>query len=68
MAICASCGEDRELCGSLRENGVQQPRLCTACLIKSMRTNDDIVNPLYWMAQLYEAKDMKSIEAIKAVN
>jgi len=49
-------------------NGVQQPRLCTACLIKSMRTNDDIVNPLYWMAQLYEAKDMKSIEAIKAGN
>ena len=66
IATCAACGEKKELCGSCRCDGVQQPRVCKDCLVKSMTTGDYGINDLYWLAQLGELGDTESIGALKA--
>ena len=63
-ATCAACGEKRELCGSCRIDGIQQPRVCKDCLILGMNTGDYGVNDLYWLAQLHEMDDTESIKAL----
>lgn len=40
IAICAKCGEQKELCDSVRVEGIKQPRLCKKCLIDRMETGD----------------------------
>ena len=67
-ATCASCGKMKELCGSVRMEGVQQPRVCKDCLIRSMDTGDYGVNDVYWLVQLHELNDKESIEALKRAN
>lgn len=62
--ICAVCGEEKELCRSVRENGIQQPRMCKECYIDYMRTNQDKVNDIYWIAQLKQAGDDESIKRL----
>lgn len=64
-ATCAACGEKKELCGSARVDGVQQPRICKDCLLSGMSTGDYGINNLLWIKQLVELGDSKSIEAIK---
>ena len=66
IATCAACGEKKELCGSCRIDGIQQPRVCKDCLMRSLRTGDYGVNDLYWLVQLGELNDTESIEALKA--
>lgn len=65
MVTCAVCGEKKELCGSSRCNGVQQPRMCKDCLIRSAMTGDDAINDSYWLVQLGELGDTESIKALK---
>ncbi len=62
---CASCGEMKELCGSCRIDDIQQPRVCKDCLIRSMGAGDFSINDAFWIRQLVEAKDLKSLEALK---
>lgn len=66
IATCAACGGKKELFDSCRIDGIQQPRVCKDCLIRSMRTGDYGVNDLYWLVQLGELNDTESIEALKA--
>ena len=66
IATCAACGEKKELCGSCRIDGIQQPRVCKDCLILSMSTGDYGVNDLYWLVQLGELNDTESIAGLKA--
>ena len=62
--ICAWCGKEKELCGSVRIDGVMQPRPCKECLIGMMNgTVSQDANMLYWLHQLDE--DPESLEAIK---
>ena len=65
VAICAACGEKKELCGSIRSDGVQQPRLCGDCLLRGLSTGDYGVNLMYWIMQLAELNDKKSLRLLK---
>ena len=60
MATCAKCGKTRELCRSLRVDGLQQPRICKECLLKRMKTGDETVNDLYWALQMTQLNDVES--------
>ena len=60
-STCAACGKVKQLCRSLRIDGVQQPHICKSCLIKSMRTRENIVDDLLWMQQLQDAGDVESL-------
>ena len=62
---CAKCGEQKELCNSVKIDGIKQPRLCKECLILSLNNGDDSVNNVYWVIQLFELKDTESIENLK---
>ena len=62
---CAKCGEQKELCNSVKIDGIKQPRLCKECLILSLSNGDDSVNNVYWVIQLFELKDTESIENLK---
>ena len=65
IATCAKCGEKKELCGSAKINGIQQPRICKDCLLKSMETGDETINNDYWMKQMEELGDNKSLVLLK---
>lgn len=65
-ATCAACGEKKELCGSCRMDGIQQPRICKDCLIRGMNTGDYGINDLLWIKQMVDLNDTESIEALKA--
>lgn len=62
IATCAVCGEKRELCRSVRVNGIQQPRMCKDCLIKWGA--DAEINVLYWIMQISELDDTETIKAL----
>ena len=62
---CAKCGEDKELCGSCRSDGVQQPRLCKDCVILAMSTGDHEINETLWIRQLFEAGDGESLKNLE---
>ena len=62
---CAKCGEQKQLCNSVKIDGIKQPRLCKECLILSLNNGDDSVNNVYWVIQLFELKDTESIENLK---
>mgnify|MGYP000206141723 CR=1 FL=1 len=65
IAICAKCGKRKELCDSIRRNGIKQPRICKDCLINSMETGDESIDKLLWILQMIELKDDKSLELLK---
>ena len=65
IATCAACGEKKELCGSGRIDGIQQPRLCKDCLIRGMKSGDYGVNDLLWLVQLAELNDTESSKALR---
>lgn len=67
IAICAKCGENKELCGSVRIDGVQQPRLCRECMINYMTTGDESINDEYWILQMAQLNDVESLEKLGAV-
>lgn len=64
-ATCAVCGQKKELCESCIIDGVKQPRRCKDCLLNSMMTGDYEINDTYWLTQLIELGDAKSIRALK---
>jgi len=51
-ATCAACGETKELCESVRIEGLKQPRICKDCLLRQASTGEDEVGDLYWFAQI----------------
>jgi hypothetical protein len=57
IAICAVCGEERELCNACREEGIMQPRYCRECLIKSMNSGNYDYNDVYWLAQMKQLEN-----------
>jgi hypothetical protein len=61
VATCAMCGKQRELCGSCRVEGVQEPRVCKECLILSMKTGEWETNKGYWIKQMEELGDRESL-------
>lgn len=64
IATCASCGEQRELCNSVRIDGIKQPRICKDCLLSSMILPEEV--PFieeYWIKQIVELNDNESINA-----
>jgi hypothetical protein len=64
-ATCSACGNKKDLCGSVRIDGIQQPRVCKDCLIRGMNTGDYGINDLYWLAQLVELGDTASLDALR---
>lgn len=65
-ATCAKCGKRKELCGSIRCDGIKQPRICKECLINQMTTGgDEDINDIFWIMQMQELGDTESLEAIK---
>jgi len=66
IATCAKCGDKKELCGSVKYNGIQQPRICKDCLLEQMQTGDETINDSFWITQLAELGDNKSLELLKA--
>ena len=58
MFTCAKCGDKKELCNSVKIDGIQQPRICKECLIKQMTTGDEEINLLYWMTQIQEMNEI----------
>ena len=65
IAICAKCGKKNDLCGSMKINGVQQPKICKNCLIVVMETGDESINDVYWLKQLFQLGDDESINNLK---
>lgn len=65
IAMCAYCGEEKELCRSVRIDGIQQPRPCKECLIILMSNDPLEHNDLYWLIQLGQLSDPESIERLK---
>ena len=65
---CAVCGEKRELCQSIRFPGIQQPRLCKDCLMKSLTTKEIPIEDDFWIMQLFELKDFESLENLKKIS
>jgi len=61
-ATCAKCGDLKELCRSLRIDGLQQPRFCKDCLMEKKETP---VNDLYWIAQMGQLNDTESIAIVR---
>ena len=68
LATCASCGEQKELCNSVRSDGIQQPRVCKECLLNSMRTGNYDTNDKYWIRQMIQLGDKESLELLMKAN
>ena len=66
IATCASCGEQRRLCGSVWSNSIQQPRFCKECLLNYITTGETHTNDLWWLRQLAELQDTESLTALVA--
>jgi len=64
VAICAKCGQEKELCGSCRSEGIKQPRICKDCLIDRMSTGDETINDEYWILQMIQLKDTESLDIL----
>ncbi len=65
MAQCAKCGENKELCDSVRVEGIKQPRYCKDCLMTIMRTGDESYNEIYWLLQIKQLNDTETIKRMK---
>jgi len=61
VATCAKCGEQKELCESVRIDGLKQPRICKECLLDQMRTGDESCSDVYWIVQMAELEDEESM-------
>jgi hypothetical protein len=64
IAICAICGKEKELCGSIRIDGIQQPRICKKCLLENMSLDEWPINNTYWILQMKELGDQESLKAL----
>jgi len=64
FATCAKCGQQKELCNSVRINKIKQPRICRDCLLEQMQTGDETTNDVWWAIQLHELKDQETIDAL----
>lgn len=67
IAICAKCGKEKELCDSVRIDGIKQPRLCKDCVIAYLKTGDDTINETFWGRQIVQLNDTESINAINGL-
>jgi len=65
--ICAKCGEEKDLCQSVRIDNIQQPRICKECLMKTL-DGDKTISDLFWLIQLGQAGDSESIENLKRIS
>ena len=65
IATCAKCGENRELCESVRIDGIKQPRICKDCLLERMNTGDETVSDIYWICQMGELGDEESLSLLR---
>jgi hypothetical protein len=66
LACCAKCGETKELCQSVRKNGIKQPRYCKECLIQIMQTGEETYNDEYWMHQIIQFDDMETLQILRS--
>jgi len=64
IATCAKCGNRKELCESVRIDGLKQPRICKDCLLERMRTGDESCSDVFWIVQMAELDDTESMVAI----
>jgi hypothetical protein len=64
IATCAKCGHRKELCESVRIDDIKQPRICKDCLIDQMKNGYQPINTLYWVMQIGELDDKKTIAAL----
>jgi hypothetical protein len=64
IATCAKCGRRKELCQSVRIDDIKQPRICKDCLIDQMQNGYQPINTLYWVMQIGELDDKKTIAAL----
>lgn len=62
--ICAVCGQEKELCQSVRLNGIKQPRLCIDCFKEYMLTGEDKIRDDLWIKQLAQSGELESIEKL----
>lgn len=67
IATCAKCGKTKELCGSVRIDGIQQPRICKDCLLDFMDTGNEGTNDFFWLIQMKELGDTESLDALKKI-
>ena len=63
---CAKCGEVRVLCQSARADGIQQPRFCKPCVMRANQTGDWDADGTYWVRQLIELQDWRSLKLLSA--
>lgn len=67
IATCAVCGEKKELCRSVRIDGVSQPRFCKKCLLSGMSIELKIRDD-YWILQMAQLNDQESLDALNRQN
>lgn len=63
-AMCAKCGEMKDLYNSVSISGIKQPRMCSDCVRTAMVTNDYEINDKFWLIQLGQLGDTKSLELL----
>ena len=64
-ATCAVCGRVKELCDSVRINGIKQPRYCFDCMLLDIHTPGVDVSDEYWIKQMAELHDTESLAALE---
>lgn len=67
IAVCAACGKEKDLCGSVRIDGIQQPRICKECLLAGMSSGDYGINDIYWLIQINQLNDQESIDNLRKI-
>ena len=64
LLTCAKCGRKKELCQSVTDNGIKQPRICKECLIEVLETGDESTNDIFWLIQLKEAGEEETLKKL----
>lgn len=65
IAFCAICGEEKELCESVRINKIKQPRVCKECLLNEINTGEWDVKDTYWILQMQQLNDQESLNELQ---
>ncbi len=64
IATCAICGKEKELCNSVKMDGIQQPRVCKKCLLENMSLDEWPINNVYWFQQMRQLNDLESLTTL----
>jgi len=63
-AICATCGEQKQLFNSPTIDGIKQPRRCKDCVLLDCQGAGLEVNDEWWVLQLWQTGETETIDAL----